>query len=170
MNNNSNSLGKSFIWIAWIIAIALLVYIFQGVLDKQWNPNQQPSSHLSTSGKASVTLKQNRQGHYVTNGTINETPVVFLLDTGATQVSIPSHIAQQIGLTGTGSYPVQTANGTVTVYRTHLDSLSIGNIYLYDINAHINPAMRSDEILLGMSALKKVEFSQTGNQLVLTQR
>lgn len=167
---NDNKLGKSFLWIAWIIGFVILIYAFQSLLDNQWNPNSSPDSALSSQGKATVTLKQNRSGHYITSGTINDQPVVFLLDTGATQVSIPAHIASQFSLQTYGQYPVQTANGTVNVYRTKLDSLSIGNLYLYNINAHINPGMKSNEILLGMSALKKVEFRQTGNQLVLQQR
>lgn len=167
---DENKFGKSFIWIAWIIGFAILIFAFQGVLDKQWNPNQSPDSSLSAQGKASVVLKQNRNGHYITSGTINDEPVVFLLDTGATQVSIPAHIASRFALKTFGQYPVQTANGTVNVYRTKIDSLSIGNLYLYDIQAHINPGMKSDEILLGMSALKKVEFRQTGKQLVIQQR
>ena len=40
-------------------------------------------------------------------------PVTFLLDTGATQVSIPAHIADKLSLSGQGSYRVQTANGNV---------------------------------------------------------
>jgi len=62
---------------------------------------------------------------------------------------------------------VQTANGMVTVYKTEIEQLSIGNIFLYNVAAHINPAMKSDAILLGMSALKKVEFSQKGKLLTL---
>jgi len=163
----TNKIGKIFVWLAWIIAIVLLMYFFQGVLDKQYNPNSQPKVSLNSSGQAEVVLKQNKQGHYVTKGSINESSVTFLLDTGATQVSIPAHIADQLQLESFGNYPVQTANGTVTVYRTKIDQLSIGNIFLYNVAAHINPAMKSDEILLGMSALKKVEFSQTGKQLTL---
>jgi aspartyl protease family protein len=45
--------------------------------------------------------------------------------------------------------------------------LSLGNIFLYNVAAHINPAMKSDQILLGMSALKQVDFYQTGKQLIL---
>ncbi|MCW8832224.1 MAG: TIGR02281 family clan AA aspartic protease [Colwellia sp.] len=166
-DDSTNKIGKTFVWIAWIIALALLVLFFQSELDEQYNPNSQPQVSLNNSGQAEVILKQNRQGHYVTQGTINDASVTFLLDTGATQVSIPAHIADELGLESFGSYPVQTANGTVTVYRTKIDQLSIGNIFLYNVAAHINPGMKSNEILLGMSALKEVEFSQTGKQLTL---
>jgi len=166
-DDSTNKIGKLFVWFAWIIAIVLLMFVFQDVLNEQYNPNSQPQISLSNSGKAEVILKQNRQGHYITQGIINESAVIFLLDTGATQVSIPAHIADELQLESFGSYRVQTANGTVTVYQTKIDQLSIGNIFLYNVAAHINPAMKSNEILLGMSALKKVEFSQKGKQLTL---
>lgn len=166
-DDSTNKIAKIFVWVAWIIALALLMFFFQDTLDKQFNPNSQPEMRLTNSGKAEVVLAQNRQGHYVARGTINEMGVTFLLDTGATQVSIPAHIAKTLNLSEQGNYRVQTANGTVTVYKTTLDQLSIGNILLYNVAAHINPAMQADEILLGMSALKQVDFHQTGKQLIL---
>ncbi len=169
-NEETATLGKYFIWIAWFIAIIILVYVFQDFLDKQWNPNSQPNYSLSESGKAEVKLKQNRHGHYVTTGTINEQPVIFLLDTGATNVSIPAHIAEQLALESSGSHTVQTANGSVRVFQTEIAQLSIGNLFLYNVRANINPGMKTNEILLGMSALKKVEFSQSGKQLTLREQ
>ena len=168
--DSTNKMGKIFIWLAWIFALALLVFFFQDVLDKQWDPNKDPQISLSSQGKAEVKLQQNRQGHYVVHGEINEMPVVFLLDTGATQVSIPAHIAEELQLAGSRASLVNTANGTTTVYQTKLQQLSIGNIYLYDVSAHINPSMQSNQILLGMSALKRVEFSQVGKQLILREQ
>ena len=166
-NDPTNKMAKIFVWLAWIIALAILMFFFQDVLDKQYNPNSRPELRLTSSGKAEVVLAQNRLGHYVSRGTINNTQVTFLLDTGATQVSIPAHIAEQLGLVALGSYRVQTANGNITVYKTKIAQLSLGNILLYNVAAHINPAMKTDEILLGMSALKQVDFYQTGKQLIL---
>lgn len=163
----TNKIGKIFVWFAWIMVIALLMFFFEDELEKQYNPNSKPQVSLNSSGQAEVILKQNKQGHYVTRGTINEASVTFLLDTGATQVSIPAHVADSLQLESYGSYPVQTANGRVTVYKIKLDQLSIGNIFLYNVAAHINPAMKNDEILLGMSALKQLDFQQTGKKLIL---
>ncbi len=169
-NDSTTNFAKSFVWLAWLIGIALLVFVFQDLLDEQYNPNQDPKLSLQNNGKAQVVLQQNRQGHYVTNGAINGTEVTFLLDTGATQVSIPAHIAQNLSLQAGNKYRVQTANGSITVYQTQLNELRIGNIYLYNVAAHINPSMDADEILLGMSALKRVEFSQTGKELILREQ
>lgn len=163
----SNKIGKNFVWLAWLIGLAILVFVFQSELDQQYNPNTSPESSLSTNGYAEVKLQQNRQGHYVASGIIDGTPVTFLLDTGASNVSIPAHIAERIGLVKGRSGRAQTANGTITVYETRIEELSIGNIFLYNVRASINPHMNSDEILLGMSALKQLEFRQRGKQLIL---
>ncbi len=159
-------MGRGMYTIAWIFAIALLTVFFSGHEDKRINPNQNPESRIS--GKATeVILKQNRQGHYVTNGTINDVNVIFLLDTGATDVSIPEHVADKIGLRKGRGIPISTANGVIKVYQSWIKDLTIGDILLHDIDANINPEVRDDFILLGMSALKKIEFTQRDGTLTL---
>ena len=166
----TNKIGKTFVWIAWVIALLLLFFLFQEILEQQWNPNSQPQSYLNDNGKAAVHLQQNRQGHYLTKGTINEQTVTFLLDTGATHVSIPATIAEHLHLPNQGTYRVETANGAINVFKTTIEQLSIGNIFLYNVAANINPSMKSNQILLGMSALKRVEFRQTGKELILSEQ
>ena len=169
-DNSTTQLGRIFTWIAWLLAIVLLAFVFQDILNTQDNPNKTPHFSLNKQGVAKVVLKQNHRGHYVTDGEINSHNVTFLLDTGATEVSIPAKIADKLNLPNNGTYQVQTANGTINVYRTTLDQLSIGNIYLYNVAANINPNMQGKEILLGMSALKKIEFQQKGKNLILRER
>ncbi|MBT8148751.1 MAG: retroviral-like aspartic protease family protein, partial [Gammaproteobacteria bacterium] len=63
-----------------------------------------------------------------------------------------------------------TANGPVKVYSTRIGKLQLGDIVLYDVPADLNPGMDgSNEILLGMSALSQVEFSQRDGVLLLSQ-
>ena len=168
--DSTNKIGRTFTWITWIIGLCLVAFVFDELLDYQYNPNQSVASDTSSSGKISVKLQQNRLGHYVLNGEINQQSVTFLLDTGATSVSIPAQVADNLNLQTKGSYLVNTANGTVKVYRTVLTTLRIGEITLYNVAANINPAMKSDEILLGMSALRQVEFSQVGDQLIIREQ
>lgn len=169
MTSSSHStLPKVFVWLAWICAIAVVTYGFNDFLTHKTNPNQQVNSHF-TNNKVKVILQQNNYGHYVVNGEINHADVTFLLDTGATSVSIPESIANRIGLQKQNSYLVHTANGTIKVYRTTLDVLRIGDINLYNVDANINPSDNTDKILLGMSALRQIEFSQQGKQLTLLQ-
>lgn len=62
---------------------------------------------------------------------------------------------------------MQTANGNSIGYLTRLDSVALGPIELQGVQASINPGMNTDEVLLGMSFLKQVDFSQEGDTLHL---
>ena len=155
--------------IAAILGMAMLTYYFSGVEETQHNPNSEPQS-LVYSNSIEVPLKRNQMGHYVVTGTINGEKAEFLLDTGATDVVVPEEIAQQLGLPYGQRGKAVTANGVITIYRTRIESLAIGEIRLYDISASINPAMHTGAILLGMTALGQIEFSQQGNILTLKQR
>ncbi len=166
-DDTPSKVGQGMIYIAWLLLLAILTYGFNNYLEQQNNPNQDISTVLNNT--AEVRLKQNRYGHYVVNGLINNIPVTFLLDTGATLISIPAQVAIKLQLKK--GYPAQsnTANGTITVYSTRLNSVRIGAIEQNNIRASINPHMTGDEILLGMSFLKHLEMIQKGNELVLYQ-
>ena len=98
---------------------------------------------------------------------INGQPARFLLDTGATHTSVPAHLAQPLGLRPGAPSMVSTANGTVTVRATRIAALDIGPFRFVGAPAHLNPGMRDDDVLLGMSVLKHLEFTQRGDVLVL---
>jgi aspartyl protease family protein len=161
-----SKMGKGMLIVAWIIGLGFLTLLFDDQLAQQFNPNEDPISY-SNQGVEEVRLKQNRAGHYVTGGEINGQPVVFLLDTGATHVSVPMHLAQQLSLQKGRASWVQTANGQVQVAQTNIQQLSIGDIQLNNVRANLNPGFKQDEILLGMSALKQLEFTQKGEWLIL---
>lgn len=169
MNKTPQGLGKGMIIVAWILALGLLTLFFNNFVDKQHNPNQDLSTQYRQDGTREVKLQRNRRGHYVANGTINGQPVVFFLDTGATIVSIPEPVARRLNLQRGVEMLASTANGTVTTYSAELDSVAVGDIELHRVRASINPQMQSDEILLGMSFLKHLEFTQRGETLILRQ-
>ena len=56
-----------------------------------------------------------------------------------------------------------------TSYAATLDTVSVGGIELYDVQAGITPGLQTQEILLGMSFLKHIEFTQRGDTLILRQ-
>ncbi|WP_254700656.1 TIGR02281 family clan AA aspartic protease [Paraglaciecola mesophila] len=163
---SQSPLGKWMLILAWAAGLGLLTLLFHKQLAQQLNPNSAPQSHIRGE-RIEVQLQQNRYGHYVTSGLINAQPVVFMLDTGATNVSIPSALGPSLGLTPGRQAWVQTANGRLRVAQTSIDELQIGGIVLRNVSAHLNPGMMGNEILLGMSALKQVEFAQRGEQLIL---
>lgn len=168
-DNSGRTAGKGMLILSLAIGLALLTIFFDDLLQKRLNPNRHPTSIELTSGTREVTLKRNRQGHYIASGEINSIPVTFLIDTGATDVAIPENIANQAGLPKGEARQAATANGIVSVYSTKVGSLTLGNISLHDIDASITPSMFNDTILLGMSALRQIDFSQVGAALTLKQ-
>jgi len=164
----TQTLGRGMMILACAVGMGLLTMFFADVEDRQRNPNQLPVSH-SSQAQHQVELARNRAGHYLVTGTINRQPAEFLLDTGATDVVIPEVLAGSLNISRGRPMRAMTANGPITVYETRLDELSIGAITLFDVRASINPAMQASQILLGMSALKQIEFIQRGDSLTLTQ-
>lgn len=165
----SNKYGKTFAIIAWLILMALLFMFFQDTISKQLNPNQQLQSIQGSQGETRTVLIRNKSGHYVGTALVNNQPVDFMLDTGATTVAIDSQTAQKLGLPQGAPMQVSTANGITTAYRSRIDRLQLGDIVLTNLPTSIVPNLTGTEILLGMSALKQLEFHQQGNQLTLIQ-
>ncbi|XOV87315.1 MAG: TIGR02281 family clan AA aspartic protease [Pseudomonadota bacterium] len=165
---NPQRTGTGMIALACVLGLVTLTLFFGEVEDHQRNPNQSPASSI-VNNVIEVDLDRNRAGHYLVNGTINQQEVEFLLDTGATDVVIPEALANRLGLTPGRPGRAMTANGVVTVYATTVPELTIGDIKLYDVKASINPAMPPTAILLGMSALSRLEFVQQGDSLTIRQ-
>ena len=160
--------GRVMLVLAWGIGIWLATKFFADWEQNRYNPNRQPVSQVS-GGHVEVLLEGNAQGHFVASGRINGEDVVFLLDTGATDVAIPAEVADRLGLARGAPLQLLTANGQTTGYRTVLDSLSLGEIVLRDVRAIVAPGFGGEQILLGMSALKQLEFTQRAGTLVLRQ-
>ncbi|MBR0564605.1 TIGR02281 family clan AA aspartic protease [Azoarcus sp. L1K30] len=120
---------------------------------------------------ASVHLEADGQGHFLTTGRINGASVRFLVDTGASVVSIGRADARRLGidLTRATLGRTQTANGVVNVWRVKLDSVQLGELSLNDVDAVV---LENDMplILLGMSFLNRMEMARDGNRLVLRRR
>ncbi len=155
--------------VAWVIALGLFAWIFAGLEKRENNPNQFVSTQQLNNGDKAITLQRNRYGHYVADGFINGERVTFLLDTGASDISVPGDLAEKLGLRRGPAQQYNTANGVITGYLTRLDSVKLGEIELHDVRASINPHEQGDELLLGMSFLKNLEFTQRDDKLTIRQ-
>ncbi len=167
------SLDKKYsgvMWIGfWIVLLALLGYLFGDMLDAMRNPNQQVQTRIDSSGVREVVLQRNKYGHYNFTGQINGQRVEFLLDTGATSISIPQTVADRIGLKKLYEVQFYTANGLAKGYATEVNEVRVGEIVMRDLQASINPNVSDEIILMGMNFLKQIEFTQTGDKLILRQ-
>jgi aspartyl protease family protein len=133
--------------------------------------SQLSNARSNFTASSSVTLVADSRGHFLTTGSINGAMVQFLVDTGATMVSIGMADARRIGvnyLEGERS-STRTANGVAPVYRVKLDIVRLGDITLNNVDALVHES-EMPFVLLGMSFLNRVEMNRTGTDLTLTKR
>ena len=125
-----------------------------------------------TASGARVILPPDLRGHFVTEGTINGAPVRLLVDTGATFVTLPATEAKRlrIDLSRSRRGVSATANGYVPVHRVLLDSVKVGDLMLYNVEAVVNEGSGLDITLLGMSFLNRTDMRVDGPNLVLEKR
>jgi aspartyl protease family protein len=122
-------------------------------------------------GRATTTLIADRSGHFMTLGSINGASVRFMVDTGATMVSMGVDDARRAGvnyLKGKPGY-AQTANGVAAVYQVKLDSVKVGGITLNNVDGLVHESPMA-VVLLGMSFLGKLDMLNQGDSLTLTRR
>ena len=121
--------------------------------------------------KPSLVLAADGQGHFFTPGTINGASVRFLVDTGATFVSMGAGDARRARIDLEKGTPgmTMTANGMAKVWRVRLGNLKVGNITLHDVDATVHQH-DMPIVLLGMSVLNRMEMRRDGTSLTLTQR
>ena len=132
----------------------------------------QAYSAATGAGKQSVTLSADTRGHFVTTGSINGGSVRFLVDTGATFVSLPAAEAGRLGINYRQGQrgQMQTANGVAVAYRVKLDSVKVGDVEVSNVDALVGENDAMGVTLLGMSFLNRMEMKRDGQSMTLTKR
>ena len=122
-------------------------------------------------GGTRIVLPASSGGHFMTQGAINGRAVSFMVDTGATSVAMSEADALRIGLDYTKGQPVQlnTANGLARAYRVSLNSVRVGDVEVYDVDAVVSQ-QPMPYILLGNSFISRFSMRRDGDQMVLEKR
>ncbi len=125
----------------------------------------------SNDGSDNIVMTADAQGHFFTNGNINGTSVRFLVDTGASMISLGASDARRMGLDFNKGQKgmTQTANGQIVVSKVKLDTVRVGSTTLHNVDALIH---QNDMpvALLGMSFLNRMEMQRDGNTMTLKKR
>ena len=132
---------------------------------------QNVAAQPSTSGSQKVVLTADSAGHFLTSGNINGTTVRFLVDTGASMVSLGASDARRIGIDASkGEQAItSTANGQAVVTRVKLDNLRVGEITMNNVDALVHQ-QDMPFALLGMSFLNRMEMQRDGDTMTLKKR
>lgn len=141
----------------------VFVVLFLGI--QWWMAEQRkPRMVMDAAGQMQIVLSRDRSGHYVWQGAINGKEVEFLVDTGATQTSISKALANELGLTETGSATFNTANGSVRGSLVSATLVLAGGLRFERQRIAVLPMM--DQVsLLGMDVLGKLKLEQQGKEL-----
>jgi aspartyl protease family protein len=120
-------------------------------------------------GSAAQVLK-GADGHYWAEANVNGHEVKFLVDTGATAVSLTMEDARRLGINPTSleyNARVITANGATRGARVKLDTVSVAGAEVHDVDALVVEAGLHTS-LLGMTYLGRLsQFEATPTAMIL---
>lgn len=151
--------GKHFI--AAIIWVALLGIAYV-VIDSQIKPKV-----ATVSGNATeIVIPRSRNGHFYVAGAINGQAVTFLVDTGASTVSVGMPVARRIGLPSGKPVNIGTANGIAKGEEIVGQTVSIGGIAIRSARIVVLPDLPG-EALLGQNVLRHLDVTQSDQQMIL---
>jgi aspartyl protease family protein len=124
-----------------------------------------------SSGASRAVLFASGGGHFVSEGSINGRATRFMVDTGATYVSLGEAEARRLGIDFSKGRraPLNTANGVVEGHMVTLNRLRLGQVEVYQVEAVVMPAAMP-VILLGNSFLNRFQMRRDGDTLTLDRR
>lgn len=118
-----------------------------------------------------IVMTAGSGGHFLSMGQINGHSVQLMVDTGATAVSLSTADAQRMGLNLKGAQMVHlsTANGITQGWRVKLDSVRLGDVEVFNVDAVVSSASMPF-VLLGNSFLTRFQMTRDNDQMVLVKR
>jgi aspartyl protease family protein len=162
---------------AWLLIVLALMagyeyrYELQDVAHRVSGGLVPGSPLTEDGGRATVTLRQRRDGHFVAPVTINGVTVDALVDTGATTSVLSTADAARAGYDAEAlsfTIPVSTANGVARAARVVADEIVIGGIHRRRLPLLIAEAGTLDHSLLGMNFIGTLSgFDLRGDRLTL---
>jgi aspartyl protease family protein len=123
--------------------------------------------------RTSTTLSSDERGQFLVDGAINGGHVRFLVDTGATVVSLSTADAQRLGVDyrkGKLSVVVVADGRRVPAYHVTFDTVTVGGLTLFNVEGVVQEGPGMGLSLLGMSFLGRTEMRREGADLTLTKR
>jgi aspartyl protease family protein len=133
-------------------------------------PAPQPAS--PTSNYRTVTLNSDRLGHFQAEVRVEGRSIDFMVDTGASMVSLRESAAARLGIHPSArdyNVRMQTANGEGRAARVRLNRVELNGISVVDVDAVVVPDEALSVNLLGMSFLSRVKWTHDHGRLVLEQ-
>lgn len=135
-------------------------------------PETALSLTTATASGASVIIRPDPSGHFMTQAKINGIAIPVMFDTGASIMALSFEDAFRLGIRlGAPDFrsQIQTANGLTQAAEVTLKEVRIDAIAISDVPAMVLPPGKLETSLLGRSfwGRLKTGFSYTGGNLIL---
>lgn len=134
--------------------------------------NQSIAGNFKRPERTNLKIYPDEIGMYFVRGKINNQSTQFLVDTGATFVTISGKKAKALGVDyrkGQRS-SAQTAASVVTAWLVKLDSVNVGGIEVRNVDAMVIPGSHPSDVLLGNSFLSHTSMERAGQVLEIRKR
>lgn len=130
------------------------------------------ATRFNAAEKKELRISSGVGGHFYAEGFINGMPVKFMVDTGATTVSMNRLEAERLGIDYLNGTPVMvsTANGNAKKYRVMLERVAVGDIEMRQVDAVVSTTESPEIILLGNSYLSAMEMTIDQGVLLLRKK
>jgi aspartyl protease family protein len=115
-----------------------------------------------------LVIGQGADGHYFIDGSVNDSYLNFIVDTGATVVALPISTAASAGVSCQGKALMKTGNGNTQVCTAVIQKLKFGHFTLHYVQAVIMPNL--SQPLLGMNVLKQFRVEQDNGEMRLSRK
>lgn len=130
------------------------------------NSTNEKEKDVNNTSPVVLTLKQHPSGHYFTEGSINDKSLNFVVDTGASFVSLPEPLAHGALIYCDDKISINTANGIADSCTTKIKTLKFGPFTIQDVTAIIQPNL--GQPLLGMNVLQLFKIQQNGGEMQIS--
>jgi aspartyl protease family protein len=159
-------LGAFAIAAVWLAVAALLYLVFE-----RMEQNRQASLKPYALSSGDLVIPRQRDGHFHVEGEVNRQPVRFLVDTGASHVSVSQALATQAGLHAGQSITLHTANGQRPGQLVRSVPVRAGHLVLNDTSVTVGlSGLQPTQALLGQAFLKHFDVEIRRDEMVLRQR
>lgn len=146
--------------LVWIVLFGI-AYV---VIDAQL----QPKVATAESG-GEIVIPRSRDGHFYVAGQINGQPVTFMVDTGASTVSVNSALAGRLSLPRGRPVAIGTAGGMTQGEEVVGQTVMLGGITVREVRIVVLAGMPG-EALLGQNVLRHLEVLQTAERMILRRK
>jgi aspartyl protease family protein len=154
--------------------IWLLIFMGLVAIVASWQDIRQSGQTMSfqQSEDGAIIIPKEIDGHFHLTVTINDRPIEFLVDTGASDIVLTRNDAARVGFDPNRlDYwgMANTANGTVRLATIRLETVRLGEFIDKNIRASVNKAPM-EKSLLGMRYLSKFRAIEISNDQMILKR